>query len=87
MAYYKTIDGVKYDADLIEKAEKAVAGKGDGRISKKDAEDLLISVVDGNNITDVEKDTMDYVKKNYKWTEDAESWFDAQIKAFNANKK
>ena len=37
MAYYKTIDGKKYDAELIEAAEKAVAGRGDGRISMDDA--------------------------------------------------
>ena len=44
MGYYRTIDGVKYDAELLKAAEEAVAGKGDGRISLKDAELLLEQV-------------------------------------------
>jgi hypothetical protein len=87
MAYYKTIDGVKYDGELIEKAEKAVAGKGDGRISLKDAEDLLESVKDGNSYTDIEKATMKYIRDNFKWTDEADAWFRSQIAKWAAEKR
>ena len=49
MNYYKTIDGKKMDGNLLEMAEKAVAGAGDGRISKSDAEELLQAVKDGGS--------------------------------------
>jgi len=38
MSYYKTLDGKKLDSALLEMAEEAVKGAGDGRISKADAE-------------------------------------------------
>jgi hypothetical protein len=37
-SYYRIIDGKKYDNELLKAAEEAVAGKGDGRISLKDAQ-------------------------------------------------
>ncbi len=80
MGYYKTIDGVKYDADLIEAAEKAVAGQGDGKISFEDAQILLEKVKDGDTYTDVEKATMAYIRENFKWTEKADEWFRAEIR-------
>ncbi len=86
MSYYKIIDGNKYDAELIEAAEKAVAGRGDGRISLDDAKDLLAKVMDGNSYTDVEKDTMAYIRDNFKWTEDADEWFRTEIRKWAASK-
>ena len=86
MAYYKTIDGKKYDADLIEAAEKAVAGRGDGRISMEDAEMLLAKVKDGDAYTDIEKDTMAYIRENFKWTEQADEWFRTEIRKWASTK-
>lgn len=86
MAYYKTIDGKKYDAELIEAAEKAVAGRGDGRISMDDAKMLLDKVKDGNSYTDIEKDTMAYIRDNFKWTEQADEWFRTEIRKWAASK-
>jgi DNA-directed RNA polymerase subunit F len=86
MGYYKTINGKKYDGDLIDLADKSVAGAGDGRISMKDAEKLLIAVKDGNSYTDVEKDTMEYIRENYKWTPEADEWFRGEIRKWAATK-
>ncbi len=86
MGYYKTIDGVKYDAELLEAAEKAVAGRGDGRISLEDAQDLLEKVKDGDTYTDVEKATMAYIRDNFKWTEQADEWFRTEIRKWAATK-
>lgn len=86
MAYYREIDGKKYDNGLLELAEKAVAGVGDGRISQKDAEELLAAVKDGDKYTDVEKDTMEYIRKNFKWTEAADEWFRTEIRKWAASK-
>ena len=86
MGYYKTIDGKKYDGDLIEAAKKAVAGSGDGRISMEDAKMLLEKVKDGDSYTDIEKDTMSYIRDNFKWTEQADDWFRTEIRKWASTK-
>ncbi len=86
MGYYKTIDGKKYDGGLLEFADAAVAGAGDGRISLKDAKELLAKVKDGNTYTDIEKDTMAYVRDHYKWTPEADEWFRTEIRKWAASK-
>ena len=48
MSYYKEIDGKKYDRELLEAADKAIGGSGDGRISLDDAKNLLSKVKDGS---------------------------------------
>jgi len=86
MSYYKTIDGKKYDGEIIELAEKLVAGAGDGRISMEDAKQLLEAVMDGNTYTDIEKDTMAYIRDNFKWTEASDEWFRTEIRKWAATK-
>ncbi|WP_306642950.1 hypothetical protein [Sanyastnella coralliicola] len=86
MGYYKTIDGKKYDGEIIELAEKLTSGAGDGRISKDDAAQLLDAVKDGDSYTDIEKDTMAYVRENFKWTEAADEWFRTEIRKWAASK-
>ena len=80
MSYYKVIDGEKYDKSLLDAADEAVAGRGDGRISLDDAKKLLEEVKDGNSYTDIEKATMAYVRDNYKWTDEADKWFRTEIR-------
>ncbi len=86
MSYYKVIDGKKYDKELLEAADKAVAGKNDGRISEADAKDLYEKVVDGNAYTDIEKATVKYIRDNYKWTEKADEWFRGEIRRWATTK-
>ena len=82
-SYYKTIDGVDYDREILETAETAVAGQGDGRISLNDAEKLLAAVKDGNEYTDIEQRSMKYVRDNYKFTDEADTWFRNEINKWN----
>ena len=86
MSYYKTIDGKKYDGQLLELADKMVQGAGDGRISVDDAKKLYEEVKDGNSYTDIEKDTMAYIRDNYKWTDAADEWFRTEIRKWAATK-
>ncbi len=86
MGYYKTIDGKKYDGELIELADKLTSGAGDGRLSKDDAAQLLEAVKDGDSYTDIEKDTMAYVRDNYKWTDAADEWFRSEIRKWASTK-
>ena len=75
------------DGHLLEMADKAIAGAGDGRISKLDAEQLFAAVQDGGTYTDVEKHTMEYIRDNFKWTESADAWFRTQVSSWAAKAK
>jgi len=86
MSYYKEIDGKKYDGELLELAEKLIKGQGDGRISMADAEKLLAEVKDAGKYTDIEKDTMSYIRDNFKWTDEADEWFRTEIRKWAATK-
>lgn len=86
MGYYKTIDGKKYDGELLELAEKLTAGANDGRISKDDAAQLLDGVKDGDSYTDIEKATVAYIRENFKWTDAADEWFRTEIRKWASSK-
>ena len=82
MSYYKIINGIKMDGHLVDKANQAVAVSGDGRISRKEAEAIIVAVTYGFGYNDVEEDTLNYIHDNYKWSEGTESWFRNQIKTW-----
>ena len=86
MSYYKVIDGKQMDSRLLEMAESSIQGAGDGRISKADAESIIQAVNDGGEYTDVEKDTMEYIRDNFSWTDSADEWFRSQIASWAATK-
>ncbi len=85
-SYYKQIDGKKYDRAMVEFCDEAVAGAGDGRISKADAEKLLELVKDGNRYSDVEKDSMKYIRENYNWTDAADEWLRTEVRRWAAER-
>jgi len=85
-SYYKTIDGKDYDREMLEIADEAVAGVGDGRISIEDAQKLLGAVKDANKYTDIEKATMKYIRENYKFTYTSDQWFRTEIRKWAGTK-
>jgi hypothetical protein len=86
MSYYKTIEGKKYDGELIDLADKLTSGAGDGRLSQADAEQIYEAVKDGDSYTDIEKDTVAYLRENYSWTDAADEWFRTEIRKWAATK-
>lgn len=84
--YYKQIDGKKYDRAMVEFCDEASAGAGDGRISKDDAEKLFELVKDGDRYTEVEKNTMKYIRDNYNWTDAADEWFRTEVRKWAASR-
>lgn len=80
-SYYKVVDGLNFDAALLETADELVKGQGDGRISIEDSNKLLLKIFDGRTITKVEGRTILYILKNYKLTEEAsQNFLDKLIK-------
>jgi len=78
-AYYQIINGQRYDRGLLEAAQQLTEGRGDGRISQKDAAILLDKVQDGRGITPTEKRTLRYLLETLKWTEKAAEWINTQL--------
>ena len=69
--YYEIINDVKYDKQLLNKARELITGRGDGRISEDDAKLLIQETLDGNKVTDIEKQTLQYIIDNFNCTEPA----------------
>jgi hypothetical protein len=61
-SHYKQIDGNKYSKALLDKADELVAGQGDGRISMTDSEELLNMLTNDHKYTDLEKDSIAYIR-------------------------
>lgn len=73
------------DGQLVDKANHGVAASDDGRISRKDAEAIIFAVRYGFGYNDVEEDTLNYIRDNYKWSEGTDVWFGNQIKTWVAS--
>ena len=81
ISYYKIIDGLNFDAALLNMADQLIKGQGDGRISIDDSNKLLTKIFDGGTITKVECRTILYILKNYKLTNEAsQNFLDKLIK-------
>ncbi|HBD11781.1 MAG TPA: hypothetical protein DCZ13_06510 [Porticoccaceae bacterium] len=76
---YVTIDGQKYEKELIDLATAHTTGRGEGKIAKDEAADLLKSASDGPGVTDTEMATLNYIRNNFEFTDAAASYFDGEI--------
>ena len=72
----QSIDGVKYEKELLDLAKKHTTGRGEGKISKQEVADLFKSATDGQGVTETEKRTLEYIRSNFDFT-------DAAAKDFN----
>jgi len=78
-AYYKVIDGNKYDRGLLEAVEKHA--ESGGQISRIEAMKLWADAEDGRGVTDIEKATLEYAMKTFKFTDKAISYLRAFLDA------
>ena len=76
---YTTIDGIKYEKELLDLAEKHTTGRGESKISADEAVELIASAKDGGRITEIEKNTLVYIRKHYQFTFAAAQYFDNSL--------
>lgn len=76
---YVTIDGEKYEKELLELAKEHTSGRGEGKLSKDEVADLFKSANDGTGVTDTEKKTLAYIRNNFVFTDAAARDFDAEF--------
>ena len=87
--YYEVIGGLKHDREAMDAARAAVEGRGDGRVSKSDADDILAKLVDGpttqaasgNSVTEVEYRTAFRILADFRFTDEARAPFIEKIAA------
>jgi len=74
-SYYKIIDGVKYDRELMEFTQNLIKGQGDGRLSLDDVKKIWNDALDKNKITPIERQTLQYIYKTFVKTDIADTLF------------
>jgi ADP-ribose pyrophosphatase len=68
-SYYMQVGGQKLDRGMMKAFEEAVAGKGDGRVSVKDVEELIKpAIADGRGMTEIEEQTLNWALENFNFT-------------------
>merc|ERR1712187_125244 len=77
-SYYKVIDGEKYDRALLESVE---AFASDGQVGYPEAKQLWKEAEDGKGVTDIERATLEYAMKTYKFTEKATDFMNVYLSA------
>ena len=83
-SFYKQIDGVQYSRRLLEWADEAVAGRGDGRVSVTDAEELFDLLSNDSKYSDLEKRTIKYIRENYNWTDAGNAYLRGAVRSWAA---
>lgn len=81
---FKVIDGKKYDKDLLDVATELSAKKEE--ITIEGSKQLFQKIKDYDDYTQVEKQTVAYIRKKYKFTPEANSWLKTEIKRWAASK-
>lgn len=73
---YETIDGVRYEKELLDLAREHTTGVGEGKLSKAEVAELFKSAADGRGVTDTEKATLAYIRMTFEFTDAAAKDFD-----------
>ena len=76
---YLSIDGVLYEKELLELADKLTTGRGEYKISMEEVHELFKSTQDGKGTTETEKRTLLYIRDSYEFTPAAAQLFDEMI--------
>ena len=75
------------DLELLCAAEGAVAGYGDGRISRSDIQDIIAIIHNTDWFSPVEKATLEHIHDNYRFTKAAERLYHSELEAWPKNSK
>lgn len=86
MGYYKVIDGLTVDGDLIALAERANHADQGGWISLEAAKRLFDLVIDGGVYSEVERVTVAYILDRMRWQPEAKQWFLEELSSWESIK-
>ena len=83
-SYYKQINNVKYDRQLLALADKLQSGRGDGRISAKDAKQISREVYDASTRTPTEDKTVRKIYREANFTDAGRDAFETSNRSSGA---
>ena len=75
---FEIIDGKKYDKELLRVATELTAKKEE--ITLEGSKQLFTQISDYDDYTQIEKQTVAYIRKNYKFTPEANKWLRTEIR-------
>ena len=81
---FDIIDGNKYDRELLRLATELSKEKEE--IDLKGCKLLFTKINDYNDYTQIEKQTVAYIRKNYKFTVEANQWLRTEIRSKASNR-
>ena len=81
---FKYINGKKYDRELLEVTEELTAKKEE--ITLEGSKQLFHKIKDYDDYTQIEKQTVAYIRKKYKFTPEANNWLRTEIRIWAATK-
>ncbi|HJM17603.1 MAG TPA: hypothetical protein QGI59_03760 [Candidatus Poseidoniia archaeon] len=79
---FEIIDGKKYDKELLRVATELTSKNEE--ITLEGSKQLFIHINDYNDYTQIEKQTVAYIRKNYKFTAEANKWLRTEIRKWAA---
>lgn len=85
-SFYKQIDGKKYSRRILNLVDALTEGQGDGRISTKDANAILAELANDGKYSDLEKDTIEYIRNNYNWTDAGDNALRGAVRSWAATR-
>ena len=75
---FEVIDGKKYDKELLRVAAELTEKKEE--ITLEGSKQLFTQISDYDDYTQIEKQTVAYIRKNYKFTPEANKWLRTEIR-------
>lgn len=73
-SYYKVINGVRYDRELLDQAMSCIYKSPGKQLELKDVQLLVLFATDAHRFTPVEKRTFNYILENLRCSEEARTW-------------
>ena len=83
---YVTIDGRKYEQELLALTRKHATEAKDGTLSRDAVAALFMSAADGQGLTNTEMNTLTYIREKFPFAEDAAPDFDERFARLLATK-
>ncbi len=82
---FTEIEGKKYDRELIGIAERLT--EKEEEIKLEGSKELFLKIKDYDDYTNIEKRTVNYIRKKYKFTTEAGKWLRTEIRKWTATRK
>ena len=82
---FMKIKGKKYDRELIEIAQELT--EKEEEIKLEGSKKLFLKIKDYDDYTNIEKRTVSYIHKKFKFTSEANQWLRTEIKRWGATRK